>query len=87
MKILKFGAVWCPGCITMRKVWKELESDFELDTEYFDLDVDLEAVNKWEIGNKVPVFIFLKDGKEVRRFHGEKSYEEVLEIINEVKAL
>ena len=27
MKVLKFGAVWCPGCLVMKPRWKEIETD------------------------------------------------------------
>jgi len=26
MKVLKFGAVWCPGCLVMRPRWAEIEN-------------------------------------------------------------
>ena len=32
----------------------------------------------------LPVFIFMKDDKEVKRITGEKTYEEMINIINEV---
>lgn len=87
MKILKFGAVWCPGCHRMKKIWDKINEEIEIDVIEYDLDDDLEAVNKWEVGNKVPLYIFLKNGEEVKRVAGEKSYLELIDAINEVKSL
>jgi hypothetical protein len=47
MKVLKFGAVWCPGCLVMKPRWKEIETDNSwLETEYHDFDQDKEVVRK-----------------------------------------
>ncbi|PIT88604.1 MAG: hypothetical protein COU29_02400 [Candidatus Magasanikbacteria bacterium CG10_big_fil_rev_8_21_14_0_10_36_32] len=87
MKVLKFGAVWCPGCLIMKPRWEEIETENSwLQTEYHDFDNEKEIVNKYQIDNILPVFIFLdKDDKEFLRFNGEMSKEELLKIINENK--
>jgi len=85
MKVLKFGAVWCPGCIIMKPIWAEIEKEMpELETEYFEIDDCKEEVEKWNIGDEVPVFIFLdKEGKEFHRIGGQVSKEELVKFINE----
>ncbi|OGY47701.1 MAG: hypothetical protein A3J62_03900 [Candidatus Buchananbacteria bacterium RIFCSPHIGHO2_02_FULL_38_8] len=41
MKVLIFGAVWCPGCIIMKPRWKKIEEELTwLQTEYYDYDQD-----------------------------------------------
>lgn len=83
MQIIKFNAVWCPGCLVMRPVWKKvLEAfpNFKI-TEY-DYDVDEDEVLKYQVGDKLPVAIMLDDdGKEVKRLVGEKSMEELIRFI------
>ena len=38
MKVLKFGAIWCSGCLVMKPIWKEIEEELNcLDTEYIDV--------------------------------------------------
>ncbi len=83
MKVLKFGAVWCPGCLVMRPRWKEIEAENPwLETRYFEYDDSEEAVAKWQVGKNLPVFIFLdKNNKEITRLTGEVSKEELLTII------
>ena len=41
MKVLIFGAVWCPGCIIMKPRWKKIEEELTwLQTEYYNYDQD-----------------------------------------------
>jgi thiol-disulfide isomerase/thioredoxin len=87
MKILKFGAVWCPGCLIMKPRWKEIETENQwLQTEYYDFDKDKEIVAKYNITNILPVFIFLnKDNEEFLRLDGEIEKNKLIEIINQNK--
>ena len=50
MKVLKFGAIWCSGCLIMKPRWKEIEeANPWLNTEYYDFDQDKEIINKYKI--------------------------------------
>jgi thiol-disulfide isomerase/thioredoxin len=85
MKILKFGAIWCTGCIIMKPIWEEIEREMpELKTEYFDYDENPEIIKQWNLGDEIPVFIFLDDaGKEFARKKGQISKQELIEFIKE----
>ena len=85
MKVLKFGAVWCPGCLIMKPRWKELEAEnVWLQTEYYDFDNDKEAVNKYNITDTLPTFIFLdKEDNEILRLNGEIDKDELVNLINQ----
>lgn len=87
MKVLKFGAVWCSGCLVMKPRWKEIEGELpSLQTQYFDFDVDKEMVKKYKIDQSLPTFIFLdKEDNEFLRLNGEIEKDELLEIINKNK--
>ena len=87
MKIIKFGAEWCPGCLVMKPRWEELETELAwLETEYYDFDKDKEEVNEYQINSVLPVAIFLdKEGKELLRLNGEQSKKKLIETINEYK--
>lgn len=85
MKILKFGAIWCNGCLVMRPRMAEIEKENPwLKTEYFDFDKDKDAVNKYAIDSGVlPVFVFLdKDDKEILRLSGEVEKKDLIREIN-----
>lgn len=86
MKVLKFGAVWCSGCLIMKPRWLEIEKELTwLKTEYYDVDKDKELVNRYKI-QEYPCFIFLNSkDEEIHREYGEISKEELIEIINKYK--
>jgi thiol-disulfide isomerase/thioredoxin len=84
MKILKFGAEWCPGCIIMKPRFLEIEKEFPwLETEYFDVDERQDLVKQYKLED-FPAFIFLdKNGNEFKRLYGEIEKEELIKIIEE----
>lgn len=84
MKVLKFGAVWCPGCLIMKPRWSEIENENPwLETVYYDFDIDKDYVTKYSIDNRLPTFVFLdKLGNEFMRLNGEIDKKEILKIIN-----
>lgn len=88
MKVIKFGAVWCNGCLVMRPRWQEIEKENPwLITEYVDFDTDKETVKKYGIESGVlPVFVFLnKESKEILRLSGEVEKDELLRVVVENK--
>ncbi len=72
MKVLKFGAVWCLGCLLMRPRWLEIEKELPwLVTEYHDVDKEPELESKYRLTD-YPAFIFLdKNDREFQRMYGE----------------
>ena len=87
MKVLKFGADWCPGCVVMKPRFAEIEKENPwLETEFFDADRNPDDLKKWNVNDVLPCFIFIdKEGKEILRMDGEISKEKLLEVINENK--
>ena len=83
MKIVKISAVWCGSCIKMKKIWNEIEKEYSLDTLNLDYDFDEDEVKKYNVGDILPVAIFFKNDKEIKRLIGEKTKEEIIEVINE----
>ena len=81
MKIVKISAIWCGSCIKMKNIWKEIEKDYDLDVINLDYDFDEEEVKKYDVGSILPMCIFFKNNKEVERINGEKTKEEIIEII------
>ena len=84
MKVVKINAIWCSGCLVMNKRWKNILKSYDIDTINLDYDMDEEEVNKYNVGDVLPVFIFYKDDKEVIRTVGEKTEEELISIIEEM---
>lgn len=86
MKIIKINAVWCPACIVTNKIWKSAVVDYpDLDIEELDLDFDEDEVKKYNVGDTLPVVIFIDNDKEVFRLIGEKTKEEIYKAIEEYR--
>ena len=85
MKIIKIGSTWCSGCIVMKPVWEEIEKEIKLNTEYFDFDIyEDELKEKYQIGDKLPIIIFLDDNdNELTRIIGEIKKDDLLKKIKE----
>ncbi len=85
MKIIKFSAVWCPGCLVMKPVWKKVEEKYpNLDIIEYDYDINEDEVNIYNVGDKLPVVIKFDDNDlEVGRLIGEKKENEIIEFIGE----
>lgn len=83
MKIIKIGSSWCSGCIVMRPIWENIEKEISVNTEYYDYDIYEDMLKeKYNIGDKLPIFIFFDDnGNEITRIIGETTKEKILEII------
>ena len=86
MKIIKFSAVWCPGCLVMKPVWKQIKTLYpDLKIVEYDYDLDEKEVLEYNVGEKLPVVIMLdENNKEVKRLIGEKKKEEILEFLGEL---
>jgi thiol-disulfide isomerase/thioredoxin len=85
MKVIKITAVWCSACLIMNKRWKEIEKKYDIETISYDLDFDEDDVKQYEVGEKLPVFIFMGNDKEIGRLIGEKSLDEVINYIEGLK--
>ena len=86
MKVLKFGAIWCSGCLVMKPRWEKIERENPwLQTEYFDVDENKDLVEKYEL-QKFPAFVFLdKTGETLQKISGEFPEKYLLDIINKYK--
>ena len=87
MKLIKIGAIWCSGCLVMNKVWNKLIKEYNFSYETFDIDMDEDEVEKYNVGEKLPVFIVMENDKEIKRFIGEYSYSDMLNNLREVGLL
>ena len=74
MKIIKIGAIWCPGCLVMKKIWKNILNEYpNLNIIELDYDMDSDEVNKYNPGKVLPVIIFENDkSEELTRLIGEQ---------------
>lgn len=87
MKIIKIGAIWCPGCLVMKKIWKNILTDYsDLDITELDYDIDSQEVSKYNPGKVLPVTIFLDEAdNELTRLIGEQKEATLKEYIDKYK--
>lgn len=85
MKIVKISAIWCTGCLITNKNMEKIKNEYpSIEVIDLDYDMDEEEVKKYDIGKIIPVLIFLKNDQEAARLIGEKNYEEIKKVIEEV---
>eukprot|EP01068_Selenidium_serpulae_P004546 Selendium_serpulae@DN3624_c0_g1_i2.p2 len=70
--VVQYSAAWCAPCRGIRPQVKELSDNAEK-VEFYLVDID-EHTSLTEDSNveKVPTFVFLRNGKEVHRVEGAK---------------
>lgn len=68
--VIDFFATWCGPCKRIAPTFEKLATSLT-SVQFFKVDVDEspELVNEFDIA-AMPTFVFLKDGKEVRRVEG-----------------
>ena len=70
----------------MHKIWTQIEKEYpSVEITTYDLDMDSEEVDKYEVGSTLPVIIFYKDNTEYKRLIGEKKYSDIEAIILEMR--
>lgn len=85
MKVLKFSAIWCPSCLIMNNVINKIKEEYQLEIINYDYDMDEEVVKEYDIGNVLPVLIFVDEKDcEIKRVIGEKSKKELEKIIEDL---
>lgn len=87
MKIIKIGAIWCPGCLVMKKIWKNILGKYpNLNITDLDYDMNSEEVTKYNPGKVLPVIIFLDDNNnEIIRLIGEQKEKDIINIIDKYR--
>lgn len=86
MIIVRVTAMWCMSCLSMKKTWKKVFSEYK-NLKVIDLDFDFnsEEVKKYNVGSILPELIFFdNEGNEIKRIVGEKSKKEMYKLLEDV---
>ena len=81
MKIIKIGAMWCPACLITNKHLDKIKENYGIEINSLDYDFDEEEVSKYNVGETLPVLVFIKNDIEVDRLIGEKDYKDIEGVI------
>lgn len=78
-KLLVFSAAWCGPCQTMKPSLEELDQERLV---RYDIDVEADAVQKYNI-RAVPTLVLVdQDGVEIQRVSGVQTLAKLQELLN-----
>ena len=75
--IIRISAMWCSSCIITKSRFNDIIKDYNIDVIDYDYDLDSEKIEEYNVGEILPVYIKIKDNKEISRLIGEHSKEEL----------
>lgn len=82
MKLIRISAIWCPACLIMRPRLEKIKETFpNLEQIEYDYDFDEDIVKKFNVTDKLPVFILFDEDREITRIIGEKTVDEIVNIL------
>ncbi len=85
MKLIKITAGWCMSCIIMNDLLDSVLSDCNVlfDVVNVDYDFDTELVEKFNVGDVLPVYIIVDDDREMGRIVGEVSEDKLVSFLKD----
>ena len=74
-----FTADWCAPCKALGPTMNRVAE--QISVNRINIDYEADVVQKYGVKN-VPTVILVENGQEVRRFSGNRSYNDVMNFIN-----
>jgi thioredoxin-like negative regulator of GroEL len=74
-----FTADWCAPCKALGPTMNRVAEQVQVNK--INIDYEADVVQKYGVRN-IPTVILVENGQEVRRFTGNKSYNDVIQFIN-----
>jgi len=78
-QIFYFSAPWCVPCQTLGPIMDKVSGNIPV--EKINVDYESDRARSANVSS-VPTVILVENGQEVRRFTGNKSYNDVINFIN-----
>ena len=79
--IIRISAMWCSSCIIMKSRFNDVIKNYNIDVIDYDFDFDSDKIKEYNINDVLPVYIKIKDGKEIDRLIGEHKRDELIKFI------
>lgn len=80
-KILYFSAGWCSACKGVTPIIEQLVSTKSIPVNQINIDYDVSSVEEYKI-KSVPTIIILENGKEIKRYTGSITSNQLQNLIN-----
>lgn len=74
-----FTADWCAPCKALGPTMNRVAEQIQVNK--INIDYEADVVQKYGVRN-IPTVVLVENGQEVRRFSGNRSYNDVLSFIN-----
>ena len=74
-----FTADWCAPCKALGPTMNRVSE--QISVNRINIDYEADVVQKYGVRN-IPTVILVENGQEVRRFSGNRSYNDVISFIN-----
>ena len=78
-QLFYFSAEWCQPCKALGPTMDRVSEQIQINKINIDYEADI--VQKYGVRN-IPTIILVENGQEVRRFTGNRSYNDVISFIN-----
>ena len=76
MEVIRISAIWCSSCLIMKSRFNEIAK--ELNVNVIDLDYDIDDIEKYKVGDVLPVII-----KGDKRLQGEHTKNEIRKFLSD----
>ncbi len=80
-KVLYFSAGWCSACKGVTPIVEQLVSTKSIPVNQINIDYDVSSVEEYKI-KSVPTIIILENGKEIKRYTGSITSNQLQNLIN-----
>ena len=78
-QLFYFSAEWCQPCKALGPTMDRVSEQIQINKINIDYEADI--VQKYGVRN-IPTIILVENGQEVRRFTGNRSYNDIISFIN-----
>jgi thioredoxin 1 len=78
-QLFYFSADWCQPCKALGPTMDRVSGQIQI--HKINIDYEADVVQKYGVRN-IPTVILVENGQEVRRFTGNRSYNDIISFIN-----
>ena len=78
-QLFYFSAEWCQPCKALGPTMDRVSERIQI--QKINIDYEADVIQKYGVRN-IPTVILVENGQEVRRFTGNRSYNDIISFIN-----
>jgi thioredoxin len=78
-QLFYFSAEWCVPCQTLGPIMDQIAT--QISVQKINIDYEADITTKYGV-RSIPTVVLVENGQEVRRFTGARSYNDILNFIN-----